>query len=200
MADFITDQDMNTILGLIKNVNQGEDSYYNNLGVEIRNFLHGPQGEKNREKVNFIYEQITQNNKGGGNSTKNKTRKRKKKGKRKSTRNKRGGNPLFLLAGFIAVSIYFCANDNSDSRYRRRRGHRSNTSSSASQSEYPSTKSWTPEQLAAKKAKSANRLRKERDGRAGKVTFSPSTKSAAQSRDMRRSRFKRRGWGGGYKK
>ena len=110
MAVNITDKNMNTILTLIKNVNQGEDSYYNDLGEEMRNFLHGPQGEENRKKVNFIYDQIT-HGKVGGSSTN--TRKRKKR-KRRSTRTKRGGNPLFLIAfGFLlkkSWKIHFCSN------------------------------------------------------------------------------------------
>ncbi len=195
MAVNITDKNMNTILTLIKNVNQGEDSYYNDLGEEMRNFLHGPQGEENRKKVNFIYEQIT-HGKVGGNSTK--TRKRKKKRKRRSTRTKRGGNPLFLIA-FVALSIYLCGSGDGD----RDEGSAPPTEDDDDEMKFimqnkvkfPSTKKWTPEQIAAKKAKSTARLRAAR-----RVKFSPSTKSASQSRDMQKTRKSRRGWGGGYKK
>ena len=193
MADLITDKKMNTILTLIKNVNQGEDSYYNNLGAEMQNFLHGPQGEANRKKVNLIYDQIT-HGKVGGNSTK--TRKRKKR-KRRSTRTKRGGNPLFLIA-FVALSIYLCGSGDGD-RDEGSPPPPSTVDSDDPDLEYikknkarfPSTKNWTPEQIAAKKAKSAARLRTAR-----RVKFSPSTKSAAQSRDMHDTRKSRRGWGG----
>ena len=144
------------------------------------------------ESENFIYDQITHGTVGG-----NSTRKRKQR-KSRSTRTKRGGNPLFLIA-FVALSIYLCGSGDGD----RDEGSAPPTEDDDDEMKFimqnkvkfPSTKKWTPEQIAAKKAKSTARLRAAR-----RVKFSPSTKSASQSRDMQKTRKSRRGWGGGYKK